>query len=340
MTTNYRIEYQSLNNYKEKQYKISCIISTYNSEEFMAECLDDVENQTVADDVEIVIVDANSPQKEKDIVLEYQKKYTNIKYFRTDTRITVYAAWNLAIRKSVGQYITTQNTNDRLCSDAHQIMARFLDDNPDVMLVYGDSYLTPIPHSTIQDARNAPEIDAWRWPDYRYEFLLQYSTIGPHPMWRKQVHKHIGYFNDNLVALGDQEFWLRMGLYYKLLHIPLFTGLVWEDEQSLSRRPKAFEENSQIRTKYNDIFNQHIEKVKDFYNVIIDYIEQNKITQAIKSRLQKVEIRNLQLAGTGERLIISNGYNRHNVRSPVPARKNLLFCRRLNQGLSKTSFTI
>jgi outer membrane protein assembly factor BamD (BamD/ComL family) len=73
-----------------------------------------------------------------------------------------------------------------------------------------------------------------------------------------------------------------MGLYYKLLHIPLFTGLVWEDEQSLSRRPKAFEENSQIRTKYNDIFNQHIEKVKNFYNVIINYIEQNKITHAIK----------------------------------------------------------
>jgi hypothetical protein len=43
------------------------------------------------------------------------------------------------------------------------------------------------------------------------------------------------------------------------------------------------------------------------------------------SRLQKVETRNLQLAGTGERLIISNGYNRHNARSPVPARKNLLF---------------
>jgi hypothetical protein len=43
------------------------------------------------------------------------------------------------------------------------------------------------------------------------------------------------------------------------------------------------------------------------------------------SRLQKVETRKLQLAGTGERLMISNGYNRHNARSPVPARKNLLF---------------
>jgi hypothetical protein len=43
------------------------------------------------------------------------------------------------------------------------------------------------------------------------------------------------------------------------------------------------------------------------------------------SRLQKVKTRKLQLAGTGERLMISNSYNRHNARSPVPTRKNLLF---------------
>jgi hypothetical protein len=35
------------------------------------------------------------------------------------------------------------------------------------------------------------------------------------------------------------------------------------------------------------------------------------------SRLQKVETRNLQPAGTGERLMISNGYNRHNARFAV-----------------------
>ena len=45
----------------------------------------------------------------------------------------------------------------------------------------------------------------------------------------------------------------------------------------------------------------------------------------LQSRLQKVETRKLQLAGTGERLIISDSYNCHNARSPVPARKNILF---------------
>jgi hypothetical protein len=43
------------------------------------------------------------------------------------------------------------------------------------------------------------------------------------------------------------------------------------------------------------------------------------------NRLQIVATCRLQLAGTGERVIISTSYNRHNARSPVPARKNLLF---------------
>ena len=50
-----------------------------------------------------------------------------------------------------------------------------------------------------------------------------------------------------------------------------------------------------------------------------------KLGAHVMSRLQKVETRKLQLAGTGERLIISDSYNCHNARSPVPARKNILF---------------
>jgi hypothetical protein len=58
------------------------------------------------------------------------------------------------------------------------------------------------------------------------------------------------------------------------------------------------------------------------------------------SRLQKVKTCNLQLAGTGERLMISNGYNRHNARSPVPARKNLLFAGDSENGIFSQSYFI
>ena len=48
--------------------KISVIISTYCSEKFMAECLDELIKQTIFNELEIIVVDAASPQNEKKIV--------------------------------------------------------------------------------------------------------------------------------------------------------------------------------------------------------------------------------------------------------------------------------
>ncbi len=61
-----------------KEYLVSAIVSTYKSERFMRGLLEDLEAQTLADRLEIVIVDSNSPQNEGAIVKEFQKRYDNI----------------------------------------------------------------------------------------------------------------------------------------------------------------------------------------------------------------------------------------------------------------------
>ena len=56
------------------EYLVSAIVSTYKSERFMQGLLEDLEAQTIADKLEIVIVDSDSPQNERAIVEEFQKK--------------------------------------------------------------------------------------------------------------------------------------------------------------------------------------------------------------------------------------------------------------------------
>jgi GT2 family glycosyltransferase/tetratricopeptide (TPR) repeat protein len=211
--------------------KISAIVSTYNSESHIAECLSDLVNQTIADQLEIVIIDAASPQNERAVVEGFQARFPNIRYRRTPTRIGIYAAWNMAAKLARGDYLITCSTNDRLRPDACEILARTLDEHPHVSLVYGNSFLSRVPHQTFDQATLC---GLYLWPGFSYENLLDHCMVGPHPMWRRSVHDDIGYFDEQFVALGDQDFWLRLAERHKLLNVPDFTGLYYVSQESIT----------------------------------------------------------------------------------------------------------
>ena len=61
-----------------EKYLVSAIVSTYNSERFIRGCLEDLENQTIADRLEIVVVNSGSEQNEDRIIKEFQKKNIRI----------------------------------------------------------------------------------------------------------------------------------------------------------------------------------------------------------------------------------------------------------------------
>lgn len=228
---------------------ISVIVSTYAAEAFMKECLDDLERQTVADQMEIIVVDAASPEGEGSIVAQYQSRYQNIVYVRTATRIGVYAAWNIALKLARGRYVTPFSTNDRLRADAYAVMSQSLAEHPEASLVYGDTYLTDLPHQTFEQHRR---IGVWKWSDYSYDHLLTHCTIGPHPMWRRALHDTVGHFDESYIALGDQDFWIRVGAQHRMLHIPMVTGLYWRSPDGLSNRVDiAGPEERRLRETYH-----------------------------------------------------------------------------------------
>lgn len=222
--------------YQRKDYRISVLVTSYNSEAFIEECLGDLEAQDTADTTEIIFVDACSPQGEKAIVRKFQERYSNIRYLRTPERIGVYAAWNLGARLAKGRYLTTFSTNDRLRKDAHGLMSSALDNNPHIMLVYGDTHITHIPHENFGNFTAPPDSipKEFKWPAYKFEDLLGNCMIGPHPMWRREVHDQIGYWDERFEAIGDQDFFLRIGEKYPMLHLECHTGLYWWSEDAVS----------------------------------------------------------------------------------------------------------
>ncbi|MCK5205638.1 MAG: glycosyltransferase, partial [Desulfobacterales bacterium] len=230
--------------------KVSAIVSTYNSERFIRGCLEDLENQTIADRLEIVVVNSGSKQNEDSIIKEFQEKYSNIKYIKTVPRETVYAAWNRGIKAATGKYITNANTDDRHRKDAFERMVNVLEMRSDVALVYADVIKTETENETFE---HCTAVGAYHWYDWDRNILLEEGCfIGPQPMWRRSVHDDYGYFDESLVSSGDYEFWLRISQSYNFFHIrmPLGLYLIRPDSIEHAEKDTKLLEDVKIRFMY------------------------------------------------------------------------------------------
>ncbi|EMH4162842.1 glycosyltransferase family 2 protein [Pluralibacter gergoviae] len=119
--------------------KISVVIPAYNSEEYIKDCLDSVLSQKRAV-FEIVVINDGSTDKTEDIVLAFQKKYLNIKYYKIPNGGQS-SARNYGIAQAQGEYILFVDSDDILSDGALDVLSAKLDTNyVDIIFFNGKSF--------------------------------------------------------------------------------------------------------------------------------------------------------------------------------------------------------
>ncbi len=233
------------------RYQVSAIVSTYNSERFIRNCLQGLVNQTLhrKGRLEIIVVNSGSIQNELSIVEEFRRTSPHIRYIRTEERETVYQAWNRGIRAACGTYVTNANTDDRFAPDALEAMAKELDRNPAIHAVYGDWVVTRTENDTFDSL--TPKF-LFHYPDFYPPLFLYYQITSHAAMIRRKVFDEIGYYDGSMKVFGDRELMLRFsaeGL--KASHLPHVVGLYLENPGSVERtEQKGSEEFVSLRKKY------------------------------------------------------------------------------------------
>ena len=246
------IDYPAVSSHHTQSYKVSAIVSLYNAEKFIRGCLENLVNQTLyaKDQLEIIIINSNSPQNEEQIIQEYREKYKHIQYIKTEQRETVYQAWNRGIMLAQGQYITNANADDRHRKDALEILTRALDCMPDIGIVYADSFVTSIENQTFDNC--TPHL-RYSLPDYNLGTQLSSSCFGAQPMWRKAVHDTVGLFSTEWSIAGDYDIFIHIAWKYKAAHIQETLGLFLSRDDSVSgadNAQKTIQETLHILRKY------------------------------------------------------------------------------------------
>ncbi len=118
--------------------KVSIIIPTYNTEQYLRQCLDSVINQTFKD-IEIIIVNDNSTDGSYNIIKEYAKKDDRLIIINLTQTKEQGNARNEGLKIAKGEYITFVDSDDWVRNDFVEILYNEIKKN-DLDIVSASQY--------------------------------------------------------------------------------------------------------------------------------------------------------------------------------------------------------
>jgi glycosyltransferase involved in cell wall biosynthesis len=186
--------------------KVAVVIAAYNAEAFLAETLESVFGQTLAD-IEVVVVDDGSI----DGTVEILQRYADPRLLILKQKNSgVSAARNLGLAAVRAPYVFFLDADDILTPNALARMAGTLDNNPDRVACYGHH---------IKIAENGSDLSSrsyTRWKllpaDDTLRHLIAKNFICGAICVRTDAAREVGGFDTTLDLGEDWEFWCRMAV--------------------------------------------------------------------------------------------------------------------------------
>ena len=171
--------------------KVSTISACYKSGKYLKGFLDNVKSQTHKD-LEIVL-DHNEPTDEEIMLVEdYNKTHDNIFHIQVEGVDPLGISWNRCIEFASGDYLCIWNVDDLRTPDSIEVMAKTLDENPDVDFVYGNYHI--VSEFGLTQGQTVDETG-------REDELTTGMILGPFFMFRKSFLKMTGVFDEQFYML-------------------------------------------------------------------------------------------------------------------------------------------
>lgn len=197
---------------------VSVICLCYNHERFIREALDSVLNQTYPN-LEIIIVDDLSQDNSRKIILEYVKRYPQIRYIFNEKNLRNCAAFNKGYEISRGEFIVDFATDDVLLPTRIEEQVRcFQNLGPDYGVIFTDAELIDnnSKHISFFYKRNPDGSLKSKVPtgDIFADVLSRYFISSPTMLMRRRVFEELNGYDASL-AYEDFDFWVRSSRRFK-----------------------------------------------------------------------------------------------------------------------------
>lgn len=189
-----------------KESLISIIIPNYNTAHYLEQAVDSVKRSNYQH-WEIIIIDDESKDNSKEVIEYLATQDSRIKFvFQKNKGLA--GARNTGIKASKGDYLVFLDSDDLVLEQKLFLQANFLDNNPNIDIVY--SYSDCFREDDVNSRFNLG------FPIYEGNILanlINGNFIHVNCVMVRSVKvKQVGMFNENYRELEDWDLWLRMSL--------------------------------------------------------------------------------------------------------------------------------
>ncbi|QGZ55324.1 glycosyltransferase family 2 protein [Paraburkholderia acidiphila] len=177
--------------------KVSIIVPCFNQQEFIAETLESVLQQTYGN-WECIVVDDGSTDGSEAIIQQYVKKDARFQALRKPNG-GVAAARNFGFARATGELFVPLDGDDKIGSEFLRLAVECFTAQPDTDLVH------------FKTQRTGESRKIWRLPEYSYDKLLWQNMIVNTTMYRRDAFERIGgYASEMIHGFEDWEFYVRL----------------------------------------------------------------------------------------------------------------------------------
>lgn len=226
--------------------RVSIITATWNRANYIGKGIQSAIDQTF-EDWELIISDDGSPDNTAEVIQEWQKKDSRIKYVRVPHVGRIAIVSNAALREAQGEYVAVLDDDDYwIDREKLQKQVSFLDAHKDYIGCGSFFKIIDKDDQQIGEATK-PTTDEGIRRVALYANPMANSTT----MFRR---KEGGPYDESLKQFADWEFWLRAGLKGKLCNFPeqWLAYRMWHRGSSFANQRENAETGRMIVQRYKN----------------------------------------------------------------------------------------
>lgn len=267
---------------------VSCIISLFRCEKYLTKFLENVVSQENFEQNEYILFHVCPNLKEKKIILKYKKKYPkNFIYLISKKKVSLPKAWNECIKNSSKKFIAIWNVDDLRTHNSLSLQLSKFRKNID--FVYGNF--------TIVNKFGSKNGQLVKHHRLSKDELNKSMILGPFFMFRKEIIRKIGFFDEQLKSSSDFDFALRLASFSKGFCVKENLGFYLNEGKGLSTKINTLQgsENNVIYLRYSIFekvdFTEILNLNKYSINLIIYDLKYHQIETYFKNYKKVMKLR-------------------------------------------------